>query len=137
MLRPKTTLIVFHRAEVFDDHEYHFVLMPDGLRRTCVPFTDKGAHAYKANSYAVGIAVFGNFAHLERSYHPEPTAAQIDAAVRLVHDLEWWFGGPLPIKGHSELKEEGTTYPEKLIPGHDCPGSRGDLMGQLRRRLGK
>lgn len=135
-MRRETKLIVIHRGEVFNETEYHHVVHPGGRIQDCVPFLNVGAHARLANGYSVGICVFGNFAHLERSHHPAPDEDQIASAADLVRWHRWWNGFRVPIAGHSSLGAIGTSFPDKLVPGHDCPGTRGDLMGRLKLALG-
>lgn len=136
-LRDRTTHVVIHRTELVTDDEYHGIVEPNGHIHFCIPHVMRGAHALEANAYSIGLAVFGNFAALERSYHPEPTEAQVLATAEFIRQCRWWYGNHLEVVTHSSLGLKGTRYPEKLIPGHDCPGTRGDLMGRLLRELAK
>lgn len=136
-MRKTTELVVIHRTEVESDFsQYHFVVLPDGRIHYATSFLETASHALNYNSRSIGLAFFGNFASAERSYHPTPSQAQIDAGRDLVRLLNWWYGKQLPLKGHSELGSAGTRYPEKLVAGHDCPGSRGNLIPALKKALG-
>ena len=136
-LRTKTTHVVIHRTEILSVDEYHAICDTNGHIHWGIPFVDVGAASLAANAYAVNIALFGNFASLERSLHGTPTEAQLDACADLIRDAEWWFGRRLEVVTHSSLGVSGTRFPEKLIDGHDCPGKRGDPMGRLFAKLGR
>jgi hypothetical protein len=126
--------IVIHRAESFNDTQYHAVIYESGLVQRFADWETKQSHVFRMNRSCVGIAVFGNFATNERSYHSEPTPAQVDACVGLINEIVAEYPG-VKVCSHSHLGTEGTSFKEKLIKGHDCPGDRGELMKQLRERL--
>lgn len=130
--RNATSHIIIHRAEVWTDKEYHFVIKRDGSVEYCVPVENKGAHALNANAYSVGIAFQGCFASALGGRYRVPTDAQYKAGKELIDWLQGLYG-PLQVKRHSDLGTAGTRIKEKLIWEYSCPG---DLFDMERLKTG-
>lgn len=124
--RLKTTHIVIHRAEVWTGKEYHFVVLRDGKVEYCVPVEDKGAHAFRANAYSVGIALQGCFASALGGKYRVPTDVQYRATKELIGWLKGLYG-ELKVVRHSDLGMDGTRLKEKLVWEHSCPGDLFDM----------
>jgi N-acetyl-anhydromuramyl-L-alanine amidase AmpD len=122
MLRARTEGIVVHRAEVYSNEDYHFIVMKDGSIKPLCPLSDKGAHAIAYNGSTVGVAVFGDFAALEPGLNKFATPAQLTSTVALLQYINALYGMKLWVAGHSELGVAGTSVPAKLTYGHTCPG---------------
>lgn len=122
VLRTRTEGVVLHRAEVFTQLEYHFLVNRDGTVKEMVPVAMKGAHAVTYNANTVSIAVFGDFASAEPGVNQFPTYQQVITVIDLCRQLNKMYGGKLWCAGHSQLGTKGTTVPAKLTLGHTCPG---------------
>lgn len=122
MKRLKTEGIVLHRAEVWDGTDYHFIVKQDGSLCPLVPINERGEHAIQYNGNSVGIAIYGDFACLEKGVNDKPTPAQITSTVQLMQMINAMYGGKLWACGHSQLGLKGTNVPIKLTYGHTCPG---------------
>jgi hypothetical protein len=122
--------IVIHRGEIdATNREYHVLAQPDGSRVRLAPDYVIVPHARHWNATTLALCVFGDFASAEKGRHWTPTEAQYQTVIDQIAEWRGLYGsyGPLWVKGHSELGSSGTAYPEKLRPGHTCPGERFDL----------
>lgn len=89
-----------HKAQGWTCIGYHYVIRKDGTVEQGRPHWTVGAHAYRHNSYTIGIHVCGNFEI------GEPTDAQIESAAMLLANICTDYGLPIDrdhIVGHREL----------------------------------
>jgi N-acetylmuramoyl-L-alanine amidase len=96
---------------------YHYIILPNGTIQEGRPEHCRGAHAEGYNSY-IGICLVGNFsseANPNGKFGPaEPTAAQLDALMRLCRELRKKYHFSLEqIRRHSDTN-----------PTTECPGDR-------------
>lgn len=90
----------WHLANGWAGIGYHYLIRKDGTIERGRPRDTVGAHCYGENWHSVGVNIVGNF---ETN---EPTAAQIDAAERLVAVLCRLYGlrpSGETIKGHCDF----------------------------------
>ena len=90
----------WHLANGWAGIGYHYLIRKDGTIERGRPRDTVGAHCYGENWHSVGVNIVGNF---ETN---EPTAAQIDAAERLVAVLCRLYGlrpSGETIKGHRDF----------------------------------
>lgn len=90
----------WHLANGWAGIGYHYLIRKDGTIERGRPRDTVGAHCYGENWHSVGVNIVGNF---ETN---EPTAAQIDAAERLVAVLCRLYGlrpSGETIKGHHDF----------------------------------
>lgn len=85
----------YHQSQGYEDIGYHFVLAKDGEIQRGRPLKYIGAHALGRNSDSIGVCLIGDFRH------SEPTLAQLNAVVLLIHDL-------------SHIIMAGWTHPLKI-----------------------
>ncbi|ANR70113.1 N-acetylmuramoyl-L-alanine amidase [Selenomonas sp. oral taxon 126] len=89
-----------HKGQGWTCIGYHYVIRKDGTVEQGRPHWTVGAHAYRHNSYTIGIHVCGNFEEAE------PTPAQIESAAMLLANLCTDYGLPIDrdhVVGHREL----------------------------------
>ena len=89
-----------HKGQGWTCIGYHYVIRKDGTVEQGRPHWTVGAHAYRHNSYTIGIHVCGNFEEAE------PTLAQIESAAMLLANLCTDYGLPIDrdhVVGHREL----------------------------------
>ena len=89
-----------HRQNGWAGIGYHYLIRKDGTIERGRPRDTVGAHCYGENWHSIGVNIVGNF---ETN---EPTAAQIDAAERLVAVLCRLYGlrpSGETIKGHRDF----------------------------------
>ncbi|ANR70660.1 N-acetylmuramoyl-L-alanine amidase [Selenomonas sp. oral taxon 126] len=89
-----------HKGQGWTCIGYHYVIRKDGTVEQGRPHWTVGAHAYRHNSYTIGIHVCGNFEI------GEPTDAQIESAAMLLANICTDYGLPIDrdhIVGHREL----------------------------------
>ncbi|WP_416196250.1 peptidoglycan recognition family protein [Selenomonas sp.] len=94
------TVHQWHLANGWAGIGYHYLIRKDGTIERGRPRDTVGAHCYGENWHSVGVNIVGNF---ETN---EPTAAQIDAAERLVAVLCRLYGlrpSGATIKGHRDF----------------------------------
>jgi len=113
----------------YRDHDfhlgYHYVILPDGTVEAGRPEWMQGAHTRGYNDY-LGICLVGNFdpgSNPDCAQQPcRPTAAQLDALVKLLRDLLIKYNLDVDdIHRHGDL---GQTA---------CPGARFPMEEVLRR----
>ena len=80
------TVHQWHLANGWAGIGYHYLIRKDGTIERGRPRDTVGAHCYGENWHSIGVNIVGNF---ETN---EPTAAQIDAAERLVAVLCRLYG---------------------------------------------
>lgn len=122
MKRPKTEGIVLHRTEKWTGDDYHIIVQRDGTWDFHVPLEDVGFHACRYNQSSIAVAIFGDFAALEPGLNWHPTKEQIDETIHLVQYIPKHYPDIKWIAGHTQLGAKGTAIPNKLVPGHTCPG---------------
>ena len=94
------TVHQWHLANGWAGIGYHYLIRKDGTIERGRPRDTVGAHCYGENWHSVGVNIVGNF---ETN---EPTAAQIEAAERLVAALCRLYGlrpSGATIKGHRDF----------------------------------
>lgn len=94
------TVHQWHLANGWAGIGYHYLIRKDGTIERGRPRDTVGAHCYGENWHSVGVNIVGNF---ETN---EPTAAQIEAAERLVAVLCRLYGlrpSGATIKGHRDF----------------------------------
>lgn len=94
------TVHQWHLANGWAGIGYHYLIRKDGTIERGRPRDTVGAHCYGENWHSIGVNIVGNF---ETN---EPTAAQIDAAERLVAVLCRLYGlrpSGATIKGHRDF----------------------------------
>ena len=94
------TVHQWHLANGWAGIGYHYLIRKDGTIERGRPRDTVGAHCYGENWHSVGVNIVGNFGT------NEPTAAQIEAAERLVAALCRLYGlrpSGATIKGHRDF----------------------------------
>ena len=94
------TVHQWHLANGWAGIGYHYLIRKDGTIERGRPRDTVGAHCYGENWHSIGVNIVGNF---ETN---EPTAAQIEAAERLVAVLCRLYGlrpSGATIKGHRDF----------------------------------
>ena len=89
-----------HKGQGWTCIGYHYVIRKDGTVEQGRPHWTVGAHAYRHNSYTIGIHVCGNFEEAE------PTDAQVESAAMLLANLCTDYSLPIDrdhVVGHREL----------------------------------
>lgn len=122
MIRQKTEGVVLHRTERWTGDDYHIIVQKDGMWDFHVPLHDVAFHACRYNHNTIAVAIFGDFASMEPGLNWHPTPEQIEETIHLVQYLPKEFPSLKWIAGHSQLGVQGTAIPNKLVPGHTCPG---------------
>jgi N-acetyl-anhydromuramyl-L-alanine amidase AmpD len=94
----------WHQARGWDDIGYHFVIPPEGPFEVGRDIHLVGIHAPGRNSSSIGVCLVGHFGKTE------PTASQINEALRLYHQVCRAYSKRLTIEFHHE----------------ECPGAKLD-----------
>jgi hypothetical protein len=82
----------WHIARGFSDIGYHIVITPAGEIQYGRPLGSAGAHSLWRNADSIGVCLVGDF----RKY--EPPTKQLEASIRLVHDLSHALCWSHPLK---------------------------------------
>lgn len=118
-------------------NRYHLFIRQNGHVDWTVPFETRDASCKDFNKCAISVALFGCFVPGAKIKNQHPRPEQIQALISLIHNLDWWFGRKLIVKGHSELGLSGTSHPAKVSdPREQCPGPNLDL-DSVRRATGR
>lgn len=127
-------LILLHRSDVAEtgielarwylDNKgwpcpYHFLVLPDGMVQQLVPLKHAVPGAWKANRYAVQVALKGDFRKRQGS---KPTLEQLAATDEIVAAIKMRHWG-IKVEGH-------TAKPlRSKDPLKKCPGKLLDVKG--------
>lgn len=133
MKRPTTEGIVIHRCEVWSGDDYHVMIDRNGFWKFLVDVDEVAFHACSYNHSTIAIAIFGDFASMEPGLNWHPTSQQIEECVHLISVCRNQFPSLKWIAGHSQLGVKGTVIPNKLVPGHTCPGENFPLDTIIKR----
>lgn len=115
----------WHIARGWDDIGYHYVVRRSGVIEPGRPETMIGAHAQGANQVSLGVCLSG---HGDLAL---PTAAQMDALIRLLAQLCRKYGiPPHRVIGHREVHK----VKQGLSTTKTCPGKLID-MDLIRKRV--
>lgn len=117
----------WHRQREIAIHPvgYHFIVRRDGTVERGRPITQRGAHAYGANGWSLGICLVGGMPDARLVQAGDPNAWDFNYTGRQMDSL-WGLVRSLRAGGYGEDRQTRIT---EVIGHRDVPGTKKDCPG--------